>query len=79
MSEGRKKYWWGDLLREKAAGHKDEEIPFEGPPCRACACWSPRRVPESSEKGFAFGGIRLCWSTKMYSDFSCYVHRGGEK
>ena len=76
MSEGREKYGWGDLLREKVALYTDEEIPFEGPPCKTCACWNPRRVPKASEKGFTLGGIRLCWSTKMHSDFSCFVHRG---
>lgn len=42
------------------------------PPCKRCKHWKPRKS-DLWEKNF----YRLCWASKMYPDYSCFLQREG--
>lgn len=49
-------------------------LDISGPPCSACAHWSPQI--KRGHSGLGYEGVRLCDAEAMHRDFSCFKHKG---
>lgn len=56
---------------------KPWDIQIDGPPCKRCKFWRPEfRYMIIEKTGDEVpDGVRMCQTTEMYHDFSCFVPR----
>ncbi len=47
-------------------------LSIKEPPCRHCCNWIPMPKYINTKDMMMADGVRLCWSSQMYTDFSCF-------
>lgn len=50
----------------------DITLPIINPPCTNCNKWNPRRVFDSEGR---YAGVRMCFASERFGDFSCFRNK----